>query len=189
MLNFDEINRLEQRIRQTPLVGMSKQEAEDWVFDYIVEFSFLAESSVVDDLGSVKKHISPEQLRDLIDVKIDGKTSSERIGEHIEALSNKDDPNAAYNAEKAIQAIAYTEAHRVANGVIHEVGRMNGAKRKQWQTMKDDRVRDTHEYLEGTVVPLNADFYSYTGAHGPYPGAFHDPAEDVNCRCYLKLSK
>lgn len=188
MLNFDELNILEIRARQTPLIGLTKEEVEDWVLDYIVEFVYLAEASVIDDLGGIKTHLTSSQLRELVDAEIDGKTYLDRIEEQMSALSDPTDPEAAYLAEKAIQTIAVTEAHRVANGVIYEVGKANKARFKRWCSMQDDRVRDTHQYLDGTVVPITADFYSYTGSHGPYPGSFHDPAEDINCRCYIRLS-
>ena len=58
---------------------------------------------------------------------------------------------------------------------------------KHWVTMRDDKVRDTHDYLEGTEVPFNEDFYTYNGDHAPFPGMFGVPEEDVNCRCIVEL--
>ena len=53
--------------------------------------------------------------------------------------------------------------------------------------MLDDKVRDTHQYLEGIEVGLDDLFYSESGASAEYPGGFGDPEEDCNCRCYVTL--
>ena len=60
---------------------------------------------------------------------------------------------------------------------------------KTWGTMLDDRVRDTHEYLEGVTIPIEAEFYSFRGGSTLYPGQWGIPEEDCNCRCYLTFSK
>jgi hypothetical protein len=63
-----------------------------------------------------------------------------------------------------------------------------GAKSKTWVTMMDDRVRDTHDYLEGETVGIGEDFYTYDGDHASAPGLFELAENNVNCRCELLFS-
>ena len=60
---------------------------------------------------------------------------------------------------------------------------------KTWVTMKDDRVRETHDYLEGTTVHYDCEFFTYDGDHSQYPGGFSKPENNVNCRCILLYKK
>jgi hypothetical protein len=52
----------------------------------------------------------------------------------------------------------------------------------------DDRVRDTHDPLEGVTVDWDEEFYTWDNDHAPYPGAFEKPENSVNCRCWLTYS-
>lgn len=59
---------------------------------------------------------------------------------------------------------------------------------KTWMTMLDEKVRDTHQYLEGMTIPLDDEFYTYDGDHAQAPGGFTSAAENCNCRCQLDIS-
>ena len=59
---------------------------------------------------------------------------------------------------------------------------------KTWVTMADDRVRDTHQYLEGMSVPVNGRFFTYDNDSARYPGDFADPQNNCGCRCRISLS-
>lgn len=90
--------------------------------------------------------------------------------------------------------IANTEAYRVYNNAVLDVAIANGGKdangnplMKTWETMDDNRVRDTHSYLNGMTIPVADEFYTYNGNHAPYPHGFDKPEEDINCRCIIKL--
>ena len=54
--------------------------------------------------------------------------------------------------------------------------------------MADERVRDTHSYLELETVGIDDDFYTYDGDHAPYPGLFALPENNINCRCEILFS-
>ncbi len=68
-----------------------------------------------------------------------------------------------------------------------------GMKYKTWHTQLDDRVRDSHRYMEGTTILIDDLFivgesmseleFPRDWSHGA------DPNEIVNCRCYLTYSK
>lgn len=55
--------------------------------------------------------------------------------------------------------------------------------------MEDDKVRDTHDYLEGMSVGIDEEFYTYDGDHALYPGGFENAQNNVNCRCFLTYTK
>lgn len=59
---------------------------------------------------------------------------------------------------------------------------------KTWVTMLDEKVRDTHQYLEGMTIPLDDEFYTYDGDHAQAPGGFTAAQNNVNCRCQLDIS-
>lgn len=92
-----------------------------------------------------------------------------------------------------IRRLLETEYHRIFDTSCHDtaeaIEKATGKKVfKTWQTQKDDRVRDSHVYLQGQTVPLERDFYTYDNKHAKYPSGFNDPEEDINCRCYLSYS-
>lgn len=63
---------------------------------------------------------------------------------------------------------------------------------KTWVSMRDDRVRFTHDEhggLDGTTVPFSGVFISPRGAVLRYPGDKSAPlAETINCRCHLRFN-
>ena len=59
---------------------------------------------------------------------------------------------------------------------------------KTWFTMRDEVVRDTHNYLESQSIPLEEEFFTYDGDHAPYPGQFTKAENNVNCRCIVRLT-
>lgn len=117
-------------------------------------------------------------IRNAIDKKIDGKDYKERISEYFENGTPYD-----------IARVISTDAHRVYNEAVYEAAKSAGATLKTWNTMGDLKVRDTHEYLEGVTVPLDAEFYSFKGGKTMYPGQWGIAEEDINCRCWLTYSK
>lgn len=59
--------------------------------------------------------------------------------------------------------------------------------RKEWVARADEKTRDTHAELSGTVMLANAYFVTSSGARLMYPGDPNAPAEEViNCRCYIR---
>jgi hypothetical protein len=82
------------------------------------------------------------------------------------------------------------EYHRMYNlGAIdtaEEVQQINGINiLKEWHTVGDDKVRETHKYLEGYKIPLDERFYTFDGDSALYPGGFEEAQNNVGCRCIL----
>lgn len=87
--------------------------------------------------------------------------------------------------------IARTEGARVLEdtkfNVFEEINKVNNIKVvKVWHTMNDERVRDTHQAMEGVEVDFDKEFTLPSGATCLYPKASGMPSEDINCRCYCE---
>lgn len=59
---------------------------------------------------------------------------------------------------------------------------------KKWVTMGDEKVRDTHEFLNGVKVDLHERFYTYDGDSAMFPSDFQLASNNTNCRCVLSFS-
>lgn len=80
-------------------------------------------------------------------------------------------------------AIARTEVHRAAQQATLEGYKQSGrVKHKEWLSARDDKVRDSHQKIDGMVVDIDADF-NVGGARMQAPGLSGNPGEDINCRC------
>ena len=112
--------------------------------------------------------------------KIADKTWEERVSEYL------DDEDGTVDE---IIRVVDTDLNRVYNDSILDVGeRADGTVIKTWETMMDERVRDTHDYLQSTSVPIDRRFYTFDGDSARYPGDFTLPQNNVNCRCRISLS-
>lgn len=91
---------------------------------------------------------------------------------------------------KEMQRLMSAEYHRMYNlgayDVVEEIQRTdNVAILKEWKTVGDEKVRETHRYLEGYQVPLDEFFYTFDGDKALYPGGFEKPENNIGCRCIL----
>ena len=112
--------------------------------------------------------------------KIADKTWEERVSEYFD--------DEAGTVDEIIRVVD-TDLNRVYNDSILDVGeRADGTVMKTWETMMDERVRDTHDYLQSTSVPIDRRFYTFDGDSARYPGDFTLPQNNVNCRCRISLS-
>jgi hypothetical protein len=124
-------------------------------------------------------------------------TPKERISRHMDEYERTatSDPDARRKLIERLSVVAETETHRTINEGEDD-GARDYAERhpsvtiyKTWVTMGDDRVRDTHDYLEGATIPMDARFYTYDGDSARFPGDFMLPENVINCRCILRYSK
>lgn len=118
------------------------------------------------------------RTEDLINEFIAGETMQERV---VRYLDNGD-------IDKVI-TVAQTEFHRLfttgANDRAREIADTGRVVLKKWNTMLDDKVRDTHQVLEGEAIALDEYFTTYDGDMALYPGDFESAENNVNCRCTL----
>jgi hypothetical protein len=177
---MDELNRVDEEIRQlfgdAPIEDR-KGEEED-IIDELLDLFLLAYAmgnSVTNDNLASNYEPSVDDVMRVVDEKVAGKTWRERVEDYF--------ANGGTGADLA--RIADTEMHRIANTAALDTARQSGATSKTWVTMLDDRVRDTHDYLEGVTVGIDDDFITFDGDRASAPGLFSLASNNVNCRCEL----
>lgn len=184
ILPFDELNNFTESLRARFADGQlpkgDKQEEED-IIDELLDLFLLAYSmgNIVTNENLSSDWMPPvDEVMKTVDERVAGKTWRERVAEYFENGGSVDD----------LVRIAETETHRDANTAALRTAKQAGAKFKTWATMLDDRVRETHDYLEGSTVEIDEEFYTFDGFHAQAPGMFGVPEEDINCRCELIFS-
>lgn len=192
ILPVDEINAMKDRLKVhftdgedgKPGTGRikSKEDCED-IIDELLDLFLLSYANGATatnaELGTALMP-SVDAVDAAVNAPVAGKTWRERVEDYYESGGSLYD----------ITRIAETDATRIYNQGAVDAVVANGATSsvsKRWQTMEDDRVRDTHSYLQGMVVPFDADFYTYDGDHAPFPGMFELPENSINCRCVVEI--
>ena len=152
---------------------MGKQEIEDSLLDLLIMAYVFGNEDVNKSLNE-KREPDVNKMKKSVDKKIDGKTWTERVRESTTV--------------EELKRIAITESHRVFCD-----GQWDSAKgratHKTWVTKQDEKVRDSHWYLDGLTVKIDEYFYTLNGDRAKHPGEFGVASEDINCRCRLKYSK
>ena len=175
LMPFDAINRLESEL---PIyfengVIRSKVDLDDIIEDMFGVFllSYMRGSN----LTNPDHKPTLKQIMATIDDDVAGMTWRERMKDHFAEGGTIED----------VKRIIETEAHRDANTAAYEAAKAKGCTMKTWNAVMDERTRDTHAYLNGTTIPIDAEFYSFRGGSTMFPGQWGIPEEDVNCRCWL----
>jgi len=177
LLAFDEINALTSTSFYSA-TGNVDQIADD-ILSFLINAYRLGIKNVSEMLHTELK-VDTDRMAEAIYLIIEGKTFEDRVADHV----RNDDI-------QGLRTLAESEFHRVYN-----TGAQDGAKEfqaseglgvvKHWYTQLDDRVRETHDYLEGQTVSVDEDFYTFDGDHAPFPGGFANASNNVNCRCLVK---
>ena len=169
----DELNTLMTDIEQ--LKGNPSQ-----IKDKMLDFLILAFADGMHDVESQLNSTATfdvNRMEEVIYQPIDGMTVDDRVDQWI-----------YLEDYEALKRLAESERERVYNTSAYDTATQLGAKSKTWHTQLDNRVRDTHDYLEGMTKPLNEEFHTYNGDSAQHPGGFGIASEDINCRCYLTYS-
>ena len=187
LLPFDELNKFNEEIRNRYGTEKLKFEDLDDILDEMLDLFLLAYAqgnTVTQEnlayLAQNKEFQKPtiNEVMDVVDAKVAGQTWEERVKDWFASSGSVED----------IVRIAETETHRIANTSALNTAKKVGAKSKTWITMADDRVRDTHDYLEMMTVGIDEDFQTYDGDYASAPGLFQMPQNNINCRCELMFS-
>ena len=191
LMSFDELNTFTDMVTEyktTLLTNDEKKRLYDDIEEYIefllIEAYTYGNVQAMQDLGLLDLDpadlIDRDTMYETINERIADKTYKQRIREYLDAEDS--------TVEDFVR-VAETDSTRVYNAGVVDGGKASGVQgvQKQWLTMEDEKVRSTHEYLQSMTVPLDADFYSWDGDHARAPGLFSDPANNINCRCSLRL--
>lgn len=183
ILPFDELNRISESLRERfrgVKLSDRPEEYED-IIDELLDLFLLSYSMGVNATNeNLSSSWQPalDDVMEVVDERVAGKTWRERVEDYFANGGTGED----------IVRIIETESHRIANTAALDTAKRAGAKNKTWATMLDERVRDSHQYLEGETVGIDEDFYTYDGDHASAPGLFALAENNVNCRCELIFS-
>lgn len=89
---------------------------------------------------------------------------------------------------KRAMNIAYNETNTFLNYTDYVDAKEQGRTKKTWLTMLDDKVRDTHEEMEGQTVGID-EFFTVGNSLMKFPHDLSegpDPKEIINCRCAVE---
>lgn len=148
---------------------------EDFL-EYLI-YAYRDGLDTAEDMLGKDASIDYEKMFATIGKEIDGKDYITRISEHIDK-----------GELKPLLNLADSEFHRVFNSGMGYGGEVLGARYKKWVTMGDEKVRDTHFYLEGQKIPYDEKYLTYDGDSALYPGDFMLASNNCGCRCVLELS-
>jgi SPP1 gp7 family putative phage head morphogenesis protein len=123
------------------------------------------------------------QLRDVLLISVKKNETYDEMSKRIRSLVE--------SQGSRMRLIVRTEVHRLRNQIVFNLSKLvskSGIKlKKTWIARMDNRTRQAHRRLNGTTKPINSDFTSTAGGHGPAPGLMGNAADDINCRCRLRL--
>jgi len=183
ILPIDELNTFETGFNERVNANDGKLPVLDDIIDDLLDLFLLAYASGVEaaksDLG-VDVSPSADDADKAIYQAVAGETWKERVKKY----------KADGGTPADIYRIAETDMTRIYNTAVLDTVKANGVESttyKRWNTMLDDRVRDTHSYLEGVSVPYDSDFYTFDGDHARAPGLFTLPENNCGCRCVVEL--
>lgn len=185
LMPFDEINALReeltygQYVREDGKVGYTKtrEEIEDTI-ETILILSYIYGTKAANDMLGTDFSPDVSKMDASINKRVAGKTWRERVRDYVDNGGSVEE----------IVRVADTESHRDTNEGIFDVAVEGGAQYKTWETMLDNRVRESHEELQGQTVPINDVFVTWDGHEARYPGDFDTAELNANCRCYLEVS-
>ena len=183
LMPFDELNTFRQMVieyKTEPMALSDRERLRDDIEDYIefllIEAYTYGNVQAMQDLGLLDRDpagfINPDVMAKTINEPVADKTYKDRIREYLDDESS---------TVEDFQRVAETDATRVYNAGVVDGGKASGVQgvMKQWQTMEDERVRSTHEYLQSMTVPLNSDFWTWDGDHARAPGLFSLPENNI----------
>lgn len=185
--SFDEIHMGTVRYTEAIMADSKKSEKEkkeelcDYFLDFLIEAYLLGLFAGEEFLG-LRPERSVDRMRAVIEKRIAGKTFRDRVDDHLKEQS-----------PEKMAMLAESEFHRVFNAAEMDAARQYEKSTgkpvyKTWRTVGDDRVRETHEYIEGVSIPLNEYFHTFDGDTALQPGGFKFAENNAGCRCWLNLA-
>ena len=173
-LPFDEITDLARtRITEGAMETLSSEELEDEIEDLIIMAYALGWGLFLDDYDE-NIPLNQKSLTSALQTKIEGKTYKEYLEPYIE---EKD--------IEGIYLVVDTTIHQMYTMAQNDCAKQCGYKTKTWVTVGDEKVRETHDFLDGVKVGIDEKFYTIDDDNAPCPGLFALAKNNCNCRCVL----
>ena len=175
---FDRLNLLQVELTEKMTIQgkLNKEETEDSLLDLLIMAYVFGNTDANESLGT-DISVNIGKMEDALYRDFDGRNFAQRVADYIFTGSIPD-----------IMRVAETEMHRDYSAGVYDTAKDSNKKvNKTWVTMQDDRVRETHFYLQGISVGIDERFYAIDGDSARYPGDFSKAENNVNCRCYLSV--
>ena len=180
---LDELNVLTSTSYQ--MAGGDYSARVNQIVDDVLSFLINAYALGIRNAGIMLDHelsVNVDKMQDAIYLVIEGKTFADRVADHVGG-----------NDLGGLKNLVESEYHRVYNAAVYDGGRDyidNGGfgVSKKWITVRDDKVRETHSYLEGQSVPLEEEFFTFECNHAAYPGGFTKAENNAGCRGIVRLT-
>lgn len=174
------------------------------------EYSYMAGVSAVDIKEQFRKRIEDtvgkhteltNEIRQCINEYVDDVTES--TTEHLEILlalmgdgednidkstADKRKSEEFYLSDDRARLLGEEESNTIFNIVDFNKAKRLGYKRKEWVSMKDNRVRLTHQEVDSRILPID-DLFVVGNSVMRYPRDLMyspNPKEYVMCRCTIK---
>ena len=182
LTKLDELNVITLEMYYSANPKSRVKSVEDDFYMILVEAYLLGNDHASEMMESMTV-VDADRMEAAIYRKIDGIDFADRAARHVRA-----------GDVTALQELVESEYHRVysegvADGVEQFTRETGKTVLKTWRTVGDDRVRDTHDFLEGTTILLNERFETYDGDSALMPGGFANAENNVNCRCWLDYTR
>ena len=148
-------------------------------------FSAWVDTYGLDLCKDINKTTKKKLRKVLAEAVYEGDSTAEKIKVLISAADDMFKDDKKYRAE----LIARTESCTTINAGSNELYKAEGITQKEWISVQDDRTRDAHLIMDGTVIPIDEKFEvpaddKTEGAFMDYPGDPSAPVGQVaNCRC------
>lgn len=180
---FDELNVLTSTSYQ--MAGGDYSARVNQIVDDVLSFLINAYALGIRNAGIMLDHklsVNVDKMQDAIFLVIEEQTFADRVADHVGG-----------NDLGGLKNLVESEYHRVYNAAVYDGGKdyvdnIGFGVNKNWITVRDDKVRETHSYLEGQSVPLKEEFFTFDGDHAAYPGGFTKAENNAGCRCIVRLT-
>ena len=173
-LKFDEINTL---VAMLSAGGFDKEYARQ-LFRQNLEDAYLEGFAAGEYMLQQEEDMDDELLFHALEKEYNGESIYTKFDNYYESGDST-----------RLQELMEDEFHRVYGQGEMDMARASGRTvYKTWQTMQDDRVRESHDYLEGVTIPLDQKFVTLDMDEADAPGGFTLPEHNCGCRCWLTFS-
>lgn len=162
--------------------------AETWI-ERNARISREYSNRISESINTLDKDLKEDVRRSL------ARNASRDSAEQLEKLlQDTNDKFNDYYKQGRAETISRTNTTAVDNAVKKDTWTEMGVRELEWITEGDDRVRDSHEAMDGSRVPIDGTFqieiYENGKPTGEYvstefPAGGQKASEDVNCRCTL----
>ena len=191
LLKLDEINLLSVTLAVAAMEReVTEQAAKEAFFDALLDMYVEGWAAAAYIMGEESGGVTDETvagLRSALTGRSGEETRREVTGKEYdgESIGEKFSGYFREGDGERIKSLVESEAHRCYSLGVFKAAEENG-RNVTWRTLADDRVRETHVYLEGVTVRAGAYFYTFDGDRARFPGDFALAQNNANCRCYIE---